>query len=387
MFFKEYSKITLYIFIIIVCAIIGITFFSISFDSWAQFGQGSLSGKDGILIPTEVQVQRAISLICLIIFSISSLGVVINAKKIPDSPLSKKILFTGGVFSWIFLPLIIKENTKEENGYKNFVSYLFEKDEESSEINNKSTLNFILGKEKFSRKILNTLFTYFIFLSSFIGLIFIFIIDPVEKSPELDAESNILFSTFSYFTQLTNLFVFIYSVIYLINPGGNIFRKNMFLISTTSYIVIVGLIFWAYLFPVALAKGFRVAYPTDFSFVKTFWLHAVTPISFVVLFVLISSTKTNKTTSKFLNLVGPALPYPLLYGLYIYILPFISRITVYGALTNTNPNMFPFDGDITKNLGSYINFVWMGLLAVIFILFFFIFWKLNSVFHKKNLQK
>ncbi|MGL5520293.1 MAG: DUF1600 domain-containing protein [Metamycoplasmataceae bacterium] len=387
MFFKEYSKITLYIFIIIVCAIIGITFFSISFDSWAQFGQGSLSGKDGILIPTEVQVQRAIALISLIIFLISSLGVIINAKKLPDSPLSKKILFSGGAFSWVFLPLIIKENLKGENGYRNFVSYLFEKDEESAEINNKLTLNFILGKEKFSRKISNTLFTYFIFLSAFIGLIFIFIIDPVENSPEFDAESNILFGTFSYFTQLTNLFVLIYSVIYLINPGGNIFRKNMFLISTTSYIVIVGLIFWAYLFPVSLAKGFRVAYPTDFSFVKTFWLHAITPIAFVVFFILISSTKTNKEVSKFLNLVGPALPYPLLYGLYIYILPFISRITVYGALTNTNPNMFPFDGDITKNLGSYINFVWMGLLALIFIFFFFIFWKINLIFHKKNLKK
>ncbi|MGL4184058.1 MAG: DUF1600 domain-containing protein [Metamycoplasmataceae bacterium] len=387
MFFKEYSKITLYIFIIISCAIIGITFFAISFDSWQQFGQGSLSGADNILIPTEVQVQRAISLICLILFLISSFGVVVNAKKITDTSLSKKILFTGGIFSWIFLPLIIKENLKDENGYKNFVLYLFEKDEDSSEINNKLTLNFILGKEKFSRKIFNTLFTYFIFLSSFTGLILIFIIDQVEINPEFNAKSNILFNTFSYFTQLTNLFVFIYSVIYLINPGGNIFRKNIFLISTTSYIIIVGLIFWAYLFPVALAKGFRVAYPTDFSFVKTFWLHAVTPIAFLSFFFIISSTKTNKSVSKFWNLVGPALPYPLLYGLYIYILPFISRITVYGALTNTNPNMFPFDGDITKNLGSYINFVWMGLLAVIFILFFFIFWKINLSFHKKSLQK
>ncbi|MGL5521880.1 MAG: DUF1600 domain-containing protein [Metamycoplasmataceae bacterium] len=387
MFFKEYSKITLYIFIIIVCAVIGITFFSISFDSWQQFGQGSLSGKDNILIPTEVQVQRAIALICLIIFAISSFGVVLNAKKIPESPLSKKILFTGGVFSWVFLPSIIKENLKGENGYRSFVSYLFEKDEESAEINNKLTLNFILGKEKFSRKILNTLFTYFIFLSSVIGLIFISIVDPVEISPEFDAESNPLFGVFSYFTQLTNLFVFIYSVIYLINPGGNIFRKNIFLISTTSYIFIVGLIFWAYLFPVSLTKGFRVAYPTDFSFVKTFWLHAVTPLSFAGFFILISSTKTNKELSKFWKLVGPSLPYPLLYGLYIYILPFISRISVYGALTNTNPNMFPFDGDITKNLGSYINFVWMGLLALVFILFFFIFWKINTVFHKKNLKK
>ena len=158
------------------------------------------------------------------------------------------------------------------------------------------------------------------------------------------------------------------------------------MISIASYIWIVCLIFWTYLFPISVKNQ---TYVKDFQWVKTTWLHAVTPILFCIFFV--TSVATNKEApNKIKKIMIPYLIYPMAYACYIYPLPFFTRFSVYGTLTNLNPGMSTSVGiNVSEPTGFGNPLMALGIfgLLVVFLLMVFGFWSIPYLINKKENKK
>ena len=91
------------------------------------------------------------------------------------------------------------------------------------------------------------------------------------------------------------------------------------------------------------------------------------------------------------------LAYPFEYGVYIYALPFITQTTIYGSITNINPNSVTFydfwfnpgieSGLHTPSSGSWENIFFVIPIAILFSLILFLFWYSSILLSDNKIKK
>jgi hypothetical protein len=95
----------------------------------------------------------------------------------------------------------------------------------------------------------------------------------------------------------------------------------------------------------------------------------VTPIFFAI-FAINSLVVSKEKPNQFLHISIIGSIYPLFYAFFSYSLPFYTRHSVYGIVTNLNPNMADFT---TQIKGNPLNFLFFFAISGTFYLFFFVF--------------
>lgn len=254
--------------------------------------------------------------------------------------------------------------------YKDYFLYMNRRNDNIYLINNKEFWKIIIYRRKLNKSFFITLFSYIVFLITLVG-IFLMFYKPITYG-EYDPYSVYTFSVFSFFTKLTNILVFIYISIFLLFKDRIIFRKNVILVLTASYIFVVSTIYWWIILPgIFLLDDNSLAQP--YQIVETVWHHLIVPVFFII-FALIIFKYTKFTPSYFSTIVLKGMIYPAGYSSYVFILPFFARYSVYSFLTNTNPNMVIYGTNMRGNYLASLSFI---LISLYFILIFFIFWSLS----------
>jgi hypothetical protein len=137
----------------------------------------------------------------------------------------------------------------------------------------------------------------------------------------LAAPHIVLFRYFAYFTLTTNLLVAITCVMLLVAPNsrlGEFLGRQKTLTATTSYILVVGIIYNVLL---------RIIWkPEGLQLIVNELLHAVIPILFLIYWLVF----VRKDGLKW-NDIWPWLLYPLIYTIYVFI---------FGAITGFYPYHF-----------------------------------------------
>jgi len=307
---------------------------------------------------------------------------------------------------------IAKKNAKL-NPKENLKTQIFGNINTSS-INHQEFWSSIKNFKLPTNKTMTTGFFYLLLMSSSFGFIIIWIsygfqfsvfetrlaASPINSSNIGDFESLDILqrdfinlspftSTLTYYTQLTNFACFAYALITLFKPKANIFRNNTLTIQLGTYIMIVGVVYWLVLFD---RNGFvsndpminSVLIP---SFISTSIIHGVTPFSFFLyLLVLINFNRIQPV--KYWKSFNLFLIYPLSYGMFLYLVPVFSVISIYGVFSNINPNNTI--GATSTEVGTSGNPIWLlGIivLAIGFSFTYFIIWIYASLITKKPILK
>ncbi len=404
--YKQISKITIYSTIMLIFAIIGIVIFSTDFPNWKLYGWNDLVDPinfedPNVKMPISVSIQAARAwsaaslIICLLMIGFNSLEI----KRMETSDYKKYFVSSIGIFTWLILPYTIYIGVKNKS-YEDYFNYISQNRVGANQMSLNSFKNGFQKNGKRNSLFWNTAFGYFVLLITFIGFIFGFLIfnDLFPQYIEMPEgglkpgfsfeeyksymETYYIFDTFSYFTQLTNIACFVFMTFFVAFSKKIAFRNNTILIAVSAYIFIVSAIFWVYLFPTSLDH-----YTKAFQWAKTSWTHAVVPVLFIA-FAITSLLINKNAPQKFGKMIGVSMIYPLSYGVFTYSLPFYTRFSVYGSLTNINPNM---NTSIGLNEASKNGSLWMigaiFLLGAIFILMIFIFWLIAYKINKKESKK
>ena len=417
--YKQISKITIYSILIGIFAIVGISCFSISLPTFKEYGFNDLMDPKDFdwnkLLPISIQEVRAWSLlsliICILLFCLTGWEI----KKMEKTDYKKYFVGSLGIFTWLLIPYILYIGIKDKLYYQ-FLNYISQNKNEKSQVSFGAIKRGFIDKSKRDKLFWNTIFCWFVFLITLVGLFFCFLLAEnlygVEVIHKIDPnklnsgwaiggsgdklinyysylQTAYMFTTFIFFTQLTNISCFIFMFSFLLFSRKIVFRNNTIMILISSYIFVVSAIFWGYLFPQSLSNN---KYVTTFQWVKTTWLHAITPILFII-FSITSLFVSKQAPKKYKQIIGVGVIYPIFYGLFIYPLPFITRFTVYGGLTNMNPNMSPATGIITDKGGNLISpgnpLMALGLIGflILFMLVILVFWSIAFTINKKDVEK
>ena len=373
MSYKSVSKLSFFSIIMIVLLIVGFTIFGVTFNDWIIYDSKYLMNNENFILPVNVQVSRGIIVATLVLVISTWFASLWEINKINDKQIKRNYFLTGGLFVWTLLPYTILTAYKTQS-YQQFWNYLKTKKETTEQINfYKWGASF---KQKKDRLFWNT--TLFIFLLLVVSADFIWM--WIFKDYDInDPNKNVLFNTFSYFTQLSNLAVIIFVVLFSFAHQTITFRNNTLLILLAAYITVVGICFWVYLLPFGNLKD---SYPTWPDFLKTTLLHGVVPITFVA-FTINSLYISKEKPNTFIKTSTIGLTFPIIYGIYTYLISFVARFSVYGIITNLNPNMIPFGH---TDPGNPLYFFFFFGVAAIFYLFFFVFWKISDTFYKKEVK-
>ncbi|MGL4343184.1 MAG: DUF1600 domain-containing protein [Metamycoplasmataceae bacterium] len=410
--YKQLSKITIYSVIMAIFAIVGITCFALSLPTFSQYGfnalmDGDVFNKDNLL-PISVQEIRGWSaaslVICILLTSLN----IWEIKKMEEASYKKHFIASLGIFTWLMLPYTLYLAIKNK-AYQQFFNHISQNRDGKNQISFKALKGGVLNYAKKDHLFWNTVFAIFLFIVTLVGFIFCLIIpeyifgvevihkiDQSQLNPNWTPEEYYnyikptgLFDIFIFFTQLTNMTCFLFMLSFLCFHQKIAFRNNTIMIAVTSYIFIVSAIFWAYLFPQALKDN---DYVVDFQWVKTTWLHAVTPILFII-FLISSLFVSKQAPRKFKKMIGASIIYPSFYGVFIYSLPFYTRVSVYGALTNLNPSMNTSigminpNGEVKMTNGDPLMTLGLAGLVVLFILVIFGFWSCAYLIHQKEFKR
>ena len=374
MLYKSITKLTFFSIIMIATALLGLIIFGTTFNDWIFYDNKYLLGNPDFLLPVSVQVDRTLIIISFIIYIFCAFASLWEISKIDDKKIKKIYFLTGGLFVWLIMPYTFFLAHKNKS-YQKFWKYLKTQKEADEQINFYK-LKMNLKNKRFDRVFWNTIFFIFITLIVIVDFALIWLHEEYNQD---DPNSNILFNTFSYFTQLTNFAIIIFVCVFSFAHQTITFRNNTLLILMTAYITVVGVMFWGYLLPFGNFEG---DYSHLQTLVKTIWLHAVTPICFSI-FAINSIFTSKEKTNSFLRTSIVGTIYPVFYAFFSYSLPFYARHSVYGSITNLNPNMSNYYDNKT---GDPLNFLLFFLIATVFYFFFFIFWKLANIAYKKTLK-
>lgn len=231
-----------------------------------------------------------------------------------------------------------------------------------------SSEDFLLRQYRIgSKKRLLLLLEWIIYLP----LIPILFISDYNNSQLNNWGNNFWFYTVSFFTLQGNMLVFLFVTLILFFPGWQIFKNNLFQIMATTYITIVTTVWCLILLPnFILTNTFPVSI---YGKISTIWIHIVTPWTFIWLSIYLM-----KTTYKFqchrniFKTAALVIVYPLMYALYLIILPFNTGVSVYSWVTNLNPNLAIFtnylDSGSNINFGKPIYSVFFILQEIIFVI-------------------
>lgn len=360
--YKSISKITFYSILMIILLAVGLTIFVTTFNDWLIYDNKYLMGLPEFVMPVDVQVYRAIMILLLVLFISTWLASLWEMNKIDDKKIKLKYFLTGGLFVWLLLPYTFYIAGKEKS-YQKFWAYLKTKKETVEQISISKW--FSSFKNKKNRLFWNTSLFLFLMLVVMVDFSLIWIRKQYVQD---DPSGNMMFNTFSFFTQWTNFSIIIFVLIFSFAHQTITFRNNTLLILMTSYITVVGVTFWTYLLPFG---NFKNSYSHLPSFVKTVWLHTVTPATFIC-FSINSLFISKEKPITFTKTTIMGLPFPIIYGSYAYSICFVTRHSVYGFITNLNPNMIDFGSGIK---GNPLYFLFFFGISLIFLFFFFFFWK------------
>lgn len=257
-----------------------------------------------------------------------------------------------------------------------YFKFIFQSQEKNNEIDVKYFFKNFLNKKAQNRLFINTAVFLIVLCITTISFAFI-MLPPTTFDKEInDPFRSWFFGKFSYFTEWTNFLCFFFCVLFLINHKWKIFKNDLFLHGVSIYIIFVFLIFWFILMPGTLfirhAK-FDFHKADIINWVFSIWFHLVTPIAFVS-FALINTYFWRKSDELKINSYFKLiLIYPFTFAIYAYSLPFVANVTIYGLLTNPNPNNKPF-GD--THPGEYWHLTFILILLLIFLFLVFVFYKL-----------
>ncbi len=164
---------------------------------------------------------------------------------------------------------------------------------------------------------------------------------PINGIGEKIKYSNLWFVSLHYFTIQTNLLCFLYLVLFLIKPNLKLFKYNTFLMSCIVYIFVVGITYDFALLPMKILKNDL----NDWNWYKYFcniYEHFINPILFVSfgLIIICKQNKISKLNTSLLNHLVYSMIIPTIYLIYALVLPFVSNVSVYGFVTNCNPNVY-----------------------------------------------
>lgn len=390
--FKRLTKITIYSFLINVFAIFGIIFLILTIPTWSEYGFSFLKYNHKLdnIMPGSVQIYRGAAYMSLILYLTFSVLSINHIKNIDNKNTQKILFYSGGFFINFFLPYIIYVSAKN-NYYKEFFKYLNQKGMNE---------NGIYKNKKFyeyRKNILYKIFTIICFSITIIALLIILI--PMftgdRRFDNNNVRSNFFFGTITFFTTQTNFLTFLFMFFFVFFGNRVFFEDNKALIHVASYIFFVLLIFWLFIFPKSI-DGIMISYPEPFDIFKTTWHHGINPLIFSI-FAVWTIKVTRRTPLKFNKLLMSHLAYPFVYGVYIYALPFFTQTSIYGSVTNINPNSvtyydFWFNQDVESGLytpssGSWENIFIVIPIAILFSLILFLFWYSSILLSDNKIKK
>lgn len=232
-----------------------------------------------------------------------------------------------GVLSWIYL-IYLYMRWHQTNFMSTYYYYL----RFDLQINQQVSFRHLLDM-RWDRLTRNTLLYIFSFIILFIGFIFILI-------PNLDdnyLDRTFIYNSLSYFTHLTNMGCLFWLIIFLFNQTKRINQNNTMSIFMGSYLLVVALTYWVALFPNDIIDGDFARKSVQLK-TEAIWLHTITPIFFVWFIINTFCINRQPPNNRFFKTSLSLLIYPLWYFSYAYSIPFMVRESVYGQLSNINPD-------------------------------------------------
>lgn len=152
--------------------------------------------------------------------------------------------------------------------------------------------------------------------------------------------NNLWFCSLQYFTIQTNLLCVLYVLLFIIKPDLKIFKYHTFLISCIVFIFIVGFTYDFALFPIKIANG-EIKTWNWYKYFANVYEHLINPVAFTTCgLLLILKDNPNIKHLKYKTNLFYSLIIPTIYLVYATISPFVSNSSVYGFVTNCNPNVY-----------------------------------------------
>lgn len=171
-------------------------------------------------------------------------------------------------------------------------------------------------------------------------LVFIFYNPTKTRFLTNNWSQHIIYQSFWYFTYQINLLAFVFLSLRICFPYSNLFYNNLFHLIVASLLAVVGLGWNGVLLP-SFIRYYSRNNINWYAVINGIWLHIITPLTFTCtsIYLITKSSDHKKASLRYSKLIFYTLTYPLLYSLFIILLPFISGLTPYGWLSNTNPNL------------------------------------------------
>lgn len=327
---------------------------------------GWIVDKMDYVVPTFYEENRIFFLLFITLFLLISISLIFIFIKHKNSFWDKSVYFS--LFSYFLIFMLIRDIIRNKD-VSCFFEYMKLDDNLNKTISHKRIITSIAQLNFRNKLFWNTLLYYFT-LSLFLVGFFLIILKSNKNFA--DPQYLPIIDKFSYFTNITNILCFFYLFLMLFFYNRTSFKNNTYLINLSAYIIIVSLIYWCFLFPVNVSVD---AGNDKMKLLRGVWLHAVDPIFFIAFAIFSFATNNNMNPSLKSNL-GYGVIYPIWYGSYAYTIPFMARVTIYGFITNPNPYMILF-GEKKSN-GNPLVVLSILAFAILFILFIFIFNKINK---------
>lgn len=220
--------------------------------------------------------------------------------------------------------------------------------------------------------------TYFLAIAGLIVMspLVWFMIFPMMNNGQLVAfgfnqgyGSNWWFFALQFFTEQTNLMCFFTLLAFVINPRWKAFQNYDLWICTMAYLIIVSLTYNLIIFPV-IANSYQ-GQPYDLT--RTLWLHVIDPFVFLGLGCCLMVYNPTRTVTPWGNTLKYGMVVPSVYAIYALSSPFITGVSPYAYLSNTNPKLV-IDGVPGSGLTVIVFLLFMGF----FIAFITLWWYINA---------
>lgn len=338
------------------------------------------------------QEIRSVSIFFGYLFITTSIAFIINVYFNKENSKSEKILSTIGIIPIINIGSIVYYFflSFKEKKIIEYILHIFSSTNTNKKICYKHTIITIKNNDikKNDGLFWNTFVFTLVFLISIVSLIFIFL--SLDSPEELNDPRHLWwFRKFSYFTEWSNFSCFLVCILFLLNNRWKIFSNGKFVNYIAIYILFVFLVFWMVLLPGATIINGNLSFANKnvAGIISTGWFHLIMPLSYITFVAYYNYFLNDCRNIKIRNYYKTILYFPLTYALYAYTLPFISNLTIYGLMTNTNPNNTPF-GD--KHPGEYWHLVFVPILLLVFCVLTWVFLIISKKISSKryiNLKK
>lgn len=211
------------------------------------------------------------------------------------------------------------------------------------------------------------------------GLIVVLVQIPFLVLSSTDYEKQLFYAqeiwlrNLHFFTTQGNWICLITAFIYFINPHSRFARSNILTIIALSYILVIGSVWLFILFPIFSQREDWIW----FNNLTGFYNHVVTPIIFSIFTILCIKTNKFQTKIYYLSAFKWFIFYVLIYSIYVFFLPGIVNVSVYGLITN-----------IWSSSGGNPLFIFLLFILIGYqILVYSLVWWISNIIIKKSKRK